>query len=215
MEPKVKEKHPQERLIQRPVPGRKGTGGILKQSLILTILCIGFFVFLYPLSIWAISKVAAPNGGEGKIVESNGRAVGFENVGQSFTEDRYFYSRPSAVEYDGGGSGGSNHGPSNPEHLAEVQGRIDAFLEKNPTVKREEVPAELVTASGSGLDPHLSPQGALVQVERVAHVRNLPVEQVRALVQEQVEAPLIGVLGPEKVNVLKLNVALDQLDTQR
>ncbi|MDX5421802.1 MAG: K(+)-transporting ATPase subunit C [Hymenobacteraceae bacterium] len=215
METKVKDKRVPERTVHRPAPERKGTGGILKQSLILTVLCIGFFVFLYPLSIWAIAKVAAPNGGEGKVVEANGRVVGFENVGQSFTEDRYFYSRPSAVDYDGGGSGGSNHGPSNPEHLAEVQARIDAFLEKNPTVKREEVPAELVTASGSGLDPHLSPQGALVQVERVASVRNLPLEQVRALVQEQVEAPFLGVLGPEKVNVLKLNLALDQLDAQR
>ncbi|MEJ8800706.1 K(+)-transporting ATPase subunit C [Pontibacter sp. H249] len=214
METKVKENRIQERQVQRPKPEKKGTGGILKQSLVLTVLCIGFFVFLYPLSIWAIAKVAAPNGGEGKQVVVNDRVVGFENVGQSFTEDRYFYSRPSAVDYNGGGSGGSNKGPSNPDYLAEVQDRIDAFLEKNPTVKREEVPAELVTASGSGLDPHLSPQGALVQVERVARERNLPVDQVRALVQAQIEAPFLGVLGPEKVNVLKLNVALDKLSAQ-
>ncbi len=193
----------------------KGTGNIMKQSLILTVWCIGFFVLLYPLSIWAIARMAAPNGGAGKQVTVNGRVVGYENVGQSFTEDRYFYSRPSAVAYNGGGSGGSNKGPSNPEYLAEVQERIDTFLEQNPTVKRKEVPAELVTASGSGLDPHLSPQGALVQIERIARVRHLPVEQVRALVQEQVEAPLLGILGPEKVNVLKLNVALDQLNAQR
>ncbi|QCR24908.1 K(+)-transporting ATPase subunit C [Pontibacter sp. SGAir0037] len=192
-----------------------GAGSILKQSLTLTVLCIAFFTFLYPLSIRIIAQVAAPNRGEGKVIEANGRVVGFENVGQSFTEDRYFYSRPSAVEYNGGGSGGSNKGPSNPEYLAEVQERIDAFMEHNPSVKREEIPAELVTASGSGLDPHLSPQGALVQVERIARVRNLPAEQVKALVQEQVEAPLLGILGPEKVNVLKLNVALDELSAKQ
>lgn len=211
METKVENKPVQTKYKQET----KGTGVILKQSLVLTALCIAFFTFLYPLSIWSIAKVAAPNAGEGKLVVANGRVVGFENVGQSFTEDRYFYSRPSAVDYNGGSSGGSNKGPSSPEYLAEVQERVDAFLEKNPTVKREDVPAELVTASGSGLDPHLSPQGALVQAVRVASVRNLPVEQVRNLVQQQVEEPLFGMFGPEKVNVLKLNLALDQLDAQQ
>lgn len=105
METNIKEKPVQERANRGASSQPKGTVNIMKQSLILTVWCIGFFVLLYPLSIWAIARMAAPNGGAGKQVTVNGRVVGYENVGQSFTEDRYFYSRPSAVAYNGGGSG--------------------------------------------------------------------------------------------------------------
>lgn len=167
------------------------------------VICAG----LYPLLIAGIGK-AAPNGGKGKTVEVNGKVVGYENVGQKFTEDKYFWGRPSAVDYNAAGSAGSNKGPSNPDYLQIVQDRIDTFLVHNPGVKKEEIPADLVTASGSGLDPHISPASAHVQVKRVASVRKLDETKVKSLVDRQIEK---SILGPSVVNVLKLNIELDKL----
>jgi K+-transporting ATPase ATPase C chain len=116
------------------------------------------------------------------------------------------------VDYNAAGSGGSNKGPTNQDYLnKDVKGRIDTFLKHNPTVKKADIPAELVTASGSGLDPDLSPEGAKVQAARIAKARGLSEQQVLALVDSHTEKPLLRLLGPEKVNVLKLNVALDEL----
>ena len=112
--------------------------------------------------------------------------------------------------YDAASSGGSNKGPTNPEYLAEVEARIDSFLIHHPYLKRSEVPAEMVTASGSGLDPNITPACAYVQVKRVAQARGLSEEAVRAIVDKSVEKPLLGLFGTEKVNVLKLNVALEE-----
>ena len=165
---------------------------------------------LYPLLIAGISKFA-PGGGKGETLTVNGKVVGYANEGQKFTADKYFWSRPSAVGYNAAGSGGSNKGPSDSAYLKGVQAAIDTFLVHNPGIKKEEVPADLVTASGSGLDPDISAQGALVQISRVAKVRNLASEQVLALVNSHIEKPLLGLFGPEKVNVLKLNIALDEL----
>jgi K+-transporting ATPase ATPase C chain len=137
--------------------------------------------------------------------------VGYANEGQKFTKDEYFWSRPSAVDYNAAGSGGSNKGPSNPDYLKQVEGRIQDFLKHNPGVTRAQIPAELVTASGSGLDPDLSPAGAQVQVARVAKARGLSADQLTKLVDEHTEKPMLGLFGPAKVNVLKLNVALDEL----
>ncbi|MFI5156025.1 MAG: potassium-transporting ATPase subunit C, partial [Chitinophagales bacterium] len=128
-----------------------------------------------------------------------------------FTQDKYFWSRPSAVAYNAAGSGGSNKGPTNPDYLKDVQSRIDSFLVHNPGIKKEEIPAELVTASGSGEDPNLSVMGALVQVSRIAKIRNLNEDNLKKLVASQTERPVLGLFGPEKVNVLKLNIALDAL----
>lgn len=179
----------------------------IKLTLILLVICAG----LYPLAIAAIGKLS-PGNGDGEIVRYKGRVVGFANVGQKFTKDQYFWSRPSAVDYNAAGSGGSNKGPSNPDYLnKDVQSRIDTFLKHNPTVKKENIPAELVTASGSGLDPDLSPAGAKIQAARVAKARGLSEQQVLALVDTHTEKPLLGLFGPAKVNVLKLNVALDEL----
>jgi K+-transporting ATPase ATPase C chain len=122
-----------------------------------------------------------------------------------------FWPRPSAVDYNAAGSGGSNKGPNNPDYLAEVKTRIDTFVLKNPTVKRSEVPSELVTASGSGLDPNISVEGAKVQVDRIAKTRNIDKQKVLEVVTKNTEKPLLGILGPEKINVLKLNIALDQI----
>jgi len=141
----------------------------------------------------------------------NGKVVGYANIGQKFTEDKYFWGRPSAVDYNAAGSAGSNKGPSNPDYLKQVQGRIDSFLVHNPAVKKEEIPAELVTASGSGLDPDLSPSGAKVQVKRIAAIRKLDNAKLISLINLQTEKPLLGLFGPSKVNVLKLNIELDKL----
>ena len=165
---------------------------------------------IYPLVVAVIAKLA-PGGGNGVTVSANGKVVGYDLVGQKFTEDRYFNSRPSAVDYNAAGSGGSNKGPSNPDYLKTVQTRIDTFLVHNPGIDKNSIPAELVTASGSGLDPDLSPAGALVQVNRIARVRGISAERLTTLVNEHTEGPLLGVFGPSKVNVLKLNVALDAL----
>lgn len=178
----------------------------IKLTLVLIIVCAG----IYPLLIAFVSKLA-PGGGKGETISVNGKVVGFAKVGQKFTEDKYFQGRPSAVDYNAAGSAGSNKGPSNPDYLKMVQDRIDTFLVHNPGVKKEDIPAEMVTASGSGLDPDLSPASAYVQVKRIAAVRGLPEDKVKSLVETHVEKPLFGMLGPAKVNVLKLNVALDEL----
>ena len=132
-------------------------------ALRLTLICIVVFMGLYTLLIWVVAQ-AAPNNGKGETVSVNNKVVGYKLEGQSFTDDKYFNSRPSAVGYNAAGSGASNKGPSNPDYLKDVQNRIDTFLVHNPSVKKEDIPSELVTASGSGLDPDLSPQGAYVQV---------------------------------------------------
>ena len=179
-------------------------------ALILTLVFIAVLGGLYPLLIAGIAKFA-PGGGKGETLTVNGKVVGYANEGQKFTLDKYFYSRPSAVGYNAAGSGGSNKGPSDSAYLKGVDAAIDSFLVHNPTVKKEEIPADLVTASASGLDPNISVQGALVQVNRIAKVRSVAPDKVLALVNAHVEKPLLGILGPEKVNVLKLNIALDEL----
>ena len=163
----------------------------------------------YVLVLRGISAVAGPNGGEADVVTLDGQVVGAANVGQRFTDVRYFWSRPSAVDYNGGGSGGSNKATTNPEYLAQVEERVDAFLAAHPYLSREEVPAEMVTASGSGLDPDISPRGAEVQIRRVAEARGMSVEEVKRIVDSVTEGPWLGLFGTSKVNVLKLNVALD------
>lgn len=165
---------------------------------------------LYPLLIAAIAKIA-PGQGKGETISVNGKVVGYKNIGQQFTADKYFQGRPSAVGYNAAGSAGSNKGPSNPDYLLTVQARIDSFLVHNPDVKKEDIPAEMVTASGSGLDPDISPAAAYIQVKRVAAARKLDDNVVKTLVAKHVEEPLLGILGPEKVNVLKLNIELDKL----
>ncbi len=179
-------------------------------ALRLTFVLIIITAVIYPLIVSGIAKLA-PGGGEGVKVEAGGRVVGYAAIGQAFTEDRYFNSRPSAVDYNAAGSAGSNKGPSNPDYLKTVQTRIDTFLVHNPGVDKADIPAELVTASGSGLDPDLSPAGAKIQIARIAKVRNLSTDRLNELVAQHTEGPLLGLFGPSKVNVLKLNVALDEL----
>jgi potassium-transporting ATPase KdpC subunit len=176
-------------------------------ALRLTAICIILFCIVYPALIWAVAQ-ASPGKGKGETILKNGKVIGYEKIGQSFTEDRYFNSRPSAVNYNAAGSAGSNKAPSNADYLKEIQARIDTFLVHNPEVKREQIPVELVTASGSGLDPHLSPAGAKIQLDRIAKIRNISKEKVEQLVNQHIES---SVTGPDVVNVLKLNLALDEL----
>jgi len=180
-------------------------------ALKLTLVFIVLRSVLYPLLLAAIGRLT-PGQGRGQTISVKGKVVGYANIGQRFTEDKYFWSRPSAVGYDAAGSGGSNKGPSNPDYLKDVEVHIDTFLAHDPGVRKEDIPAELVTYSGSGLDPDLSPAGAKVQVKRVGKARGISEEKLNALVDRYTEGPFLGIFGPAKVNVLKLNVALDQID---
>lgn len=175
----------------------------------LTVITIIFFCVIYTGIVWAIAQLA-PNHGKGEIITHKGKTY-YANMGQSFTEDKYFNSRPSAINYNAAGSCGSNKGPSNPDYLAQVQARIDTFMAHNPTVKKADIPSELVTASGSGLDPNISLEAAEVQIDRIAKARNISKELIQQLIKNQTEKPVLGMFGPEKLNVLKLNLALDNL----
>src|SRR5678816_3655290 len=159
----------------------------LKLTLVMIILC----AVLYPLLIAGIGRLA-PGGGKGKTLSVNGKVVGYELLGQKFTDDKYFWGRPSAVDYNAAGSAGSNKGPSNPDYLKTVQDRIDAFLVHNPGIDKKEIPSELVTASGSGQDPDLSPVAAYIQVKRIAAVRHISEEKIKSLVNQHVQKPLLG-----------------------
>ena len=186
-----------------------GKTNIVKSIKITLVFCAFLSVF-YIFVLWFFARVAGPNGGNAEVLTLNGRVVGAANVGQTFSQDIYFWGRPSAVDYNGAGSGGSNKATTNPDYLAEVEARIDTFLVKHPYLQRSEVPSEMVTASASGLDPHISPAGAAVQVQRVAQARGMSVEEVRAIVDACTEGPLFGLFGTPTVNVLKLNIALDE-----
>ena len=185
---------------------------LLKSIKITLVFCVFFSVF-YILVLWLFAQVAGPNRGNAEVVTLNGKVVGAANVGQTFTEEKYFWGRPSCAGdgYDATSSAGSNKGPTNPEYRAEVEARIDTFLIHHPYLARKDVPAEMVTASASGLDPDITPQSAYVQVKRVAQARGMDVEEVRRVVDKAVEKPLLGIFGTEKVNVLKLNIALEEL----
>jgi K+-transporting ATPase ATPase C chain len=160
----------------------------------------------YPLLVTAIAQVAFPVKAKGSLVVQNGRVVGSRLIGQPFSDPKYFWGRPSATSpmpYNGAASSGSNQGPTNPALKEAVESRIKALGGTTP------VPADLVTASGSGLDPHISPAAAEYQISRVSKARNLPEERLRALVQQHTEGRQLGVLGEPVVNVLELNLALD------
>jgi K+-transporting ATPase ATPase C chain len=181
----------------------------LFKAIRLTIVLLIVFSGIYTAIVFGAAQLVSGKG-KGDMILANGKQY-YTNIGQSFKEDRYFQGRPSAVNYNAAGSGGSNKGPSNKEYLDLVQGRIDSFLVHNPGVTKAQVPVELVTASGSGLDPDISSKAAMVQVQRIAAIRNIPVETLTLLIKEHTQKPLLGILGPEKINVLRLNVALDQI----
>ena len=177
---------------------------------------------VYPLAMTGIAKVILPRQAEGSLFEHDGKVIGSALIGQEFKSDKYFHGRPSATSapdpndaaktvpapYNAGNSGGSNLGPSNKALVERVQADIDALKKENPS---EPVPIDLVTTSGSGLDPDISPEAAYFQVPRVAKVRNLSEERVRQLVNEHIQERFLGILGEARINVLQLNIALDGL----
>lgn len=183
----------------------------LKQSLILTFITIVLFGVMYPLMLWGIGTVTMPNKSEGSPIIENGKTIGFENIGQNFTDDKYFWGRPSAVNYNAASTGGSNKGPTNPDYLSGVQANIDSFMVHNPGIKKSDIPSELVTASGSGIDPNITVKGALIQIPRIAKTRKISEDKLKQLVAQFTEKPSLGFLGIERINVLKLNIALDKI----
>lgn len=183
-------------------------------------LWFGFTLLLglaYPLGMTALAQWIFPAQANGSLLYQGERVVGSRLIGQPFETADYFWSRPSAVAYNGAGSGGSNLGPLNPELPRQIAARLaqlapGAASERSPGQQGAGlVPVDLVTSSGSGVDPHLSPAAVYYQVARVAAARQLPVAQVEALVTRQIELPALGVLGEPVVNVLALNLALDEL----
>lgn len=182
----------------------------IKSSILITLAFCVFFSVFYIFPEWVFAKIAGPGHGNAEVMYLDGDTVGAANVGQAFVSDTFFWSRPSAVDYAANGSGGSNKGATNPEYLAEVESRIENFLAHHPYLTRKDVPAEMVTASGSGLDPHITPYCADIQVKRVAKNRGLSESEVQAIVDEFKEEPLLGLFGTSRVNVLKLNVALQE-----
>ena len=168
---------------------------------------------IYPLLVTGIAQGMFPAQANGSLVERDGKAVGSALIGQPFSDPKYFWSRPSAtapMPYNAGASSGSNQGPRNPALADAVKGRVEALQKADPDNKAP-VPVDLVTASSSGLDPHISPAAAEYQAGRVAKVRGLAPEKVRALVAEHTEGRQLGFLGEPRVNVLRLNLTLDAL----
>lgn len=185
----------------------------LRQVIVLHFATVILFALVYPLMIWALGQAVFSRQSEGLPIIENGKIVGLENVGQKFTSPKYFWGRPSAVDYNASSTAGSNKGPTNPEYLETVKQRIDAFLASNPEVKRSDIPVDLITASGGGLDPHITPRAAYIQIRRIAKERNIRETQLKALVEQHTERPLLGLIGPSaRVNVLKLNLDLDNLN---
>ena len=172
--------------------------------------------FIYPLVVTGIAQVIFPGKANGSIIAKNGKAVGSDLLGQQFEDPKYFWGRLSATTpypYNGGSSSGSNLGPNNPDLMKAVQARIQALREADPG-NTAKIPVDLVTASGSGLDPHISPAAAAYQVQRVAKLRGMDEAKVSALVAANTEGRQFGFLGEPVVNVLKLNLALDDLGKQ-
>ena len=192
----------------------------IRPAIVLLVLLTAITGLVYPLAMTGIAGAIFPVQAQGSLIEKDGKVIGSSLIGQVFANDKYFHGRPSATvtpdpkdpsknidaPYNAANSGGSNLGPTNKALIDRVKGDVDKLKEENPNAA---VPIDLVTTTGSGLDPHISPEAALFQVPRVAKARNLPEDRVRRLVNEQIEGRFLGLFGEPRVNVLALNLALD------
>lgn len=195
----------------------------------MTIVLLLICGLLFPLLLTGLSKVFFPSQAAGSLVTVDGQVVGAKNVGQEFTEDYYLWGRPSAYHYNtyveqedgtqtyndgsefaGLSSGSNNYAPSNPALTERVEADLETFLEKNPEVKEEDIPTDLLTASGSGLDPHISPDSAEIQIPRIVEASGLSEEEVREIIDRNTEGKTLGVFGEDKVNVLLVNIEIAQ-----
>lgn len=186
---------------------------LMRQAVVLLLLLTAITGLAYPFAVTGIAQLVFPHRANGSLVQRDGKPVGSALIGQSFTDPKYFWGRPSATtpqSYNGTASGGSNLGPTNPALRDAVKQRIAALRAADPG-NQAPVPVELVTASGSGLDPDISPAAALYQSNRVARARGLPPDDVRALIYRYTQGRQFGVLGELRVNVLELNLALNRL----
>jgi K+-transporting ATPase ATPase C chain len=191
----------------------------IRPAIVLVIALTVITGLVYPFVMTGIAGVIFPYQAQGSLIEQDGKVIGSTLIGQEFTSDKYFHGRPSVAPdpndstktvpapYNAANSGGSNLGPTNKALVERVQGDVDKLKQENPS---SPVPIDLVTTTGSGLDPHISPAAALFQVPRVAKARNMPEDRVRQLVDEHVEGRTLGFLGEPRVNVLALNLALDR-----
>ena len=197
----------------------------LRQSVVVTLILLLLCGFVFPVLLSGISALIFPGQANGSLVYADGRAIGSANVGQDFTEPYFMKGRPSAYNYNtyyedeqgvrryndgsefaGLGSGSNNYAPSNPALTERVEADIEAFLEANPDVKREDIPADLMSASGSGLDPHITPESARIQIPALAAASGLSEEELERIVEKHTEGRLLGIFGEETVNVLGVNL---------
>ena len=200
-----------------------------RQAVSVTVVLMHICGLLFPCLLTGLSSVLFPHQAGGSLISVNGTAVGAEHVGQEFTQDCYMWSRPSAYHYNvytesedgrkyyndgtefgGLASGSNNYAPSNPALVERVEADMEAFLAKNPDVEREDIPTDLLTASGSGLDPHISPESAQIQLPRIAQASGLSEESLQEIVNRNTTGKLLGVFGEETVNVLKVNIEIAQ-----
>ena len=183
----------------------------LRKAVLFTVVTIFMLGGGYNLLLIGIGRTVFPAQAEGSLIRrADGTVVGSRLIAQKFAKAEYFHSRPSGVDYNAASTGGTNYGPSNPDHLKAVRERLDAVIAEDG-VAASDVPSELVTASGGGLDPHIPPRAAELQAARVARARNVDVERVRALIAQHTEPPTFGFLGRARVNVLELNLDLDEV----
>jgi K+-transporting ATPase ATPase C chain len=181
----------------------------IKQGILFTVVTMVLLGGVYHLVLWGVGRALFPAQAEGSLIRrGDGTIVGSRLIAQQFARPEYFQPRPSGVDYNAASTGGTNYGPSNPDHLKAVRERLEATMQQE-RVPAAAVPSEMVTASGGGMDPHIPPAAAELQARRVAAARAVPIEQVRGLVRDHIEPPLFGFLGRARVNVLELNLALD------
>lgn len=213
------------RVTEGSFPSRKAEAMSVKTLLrelrasIAAIVVLGIVLCgVYPLVVWGIGQLAFPDQANGSLIQRDGKTIGSRLIGQNFTGKQYFHPRPSAagdVGYDAANSGGSNLGPLSQKLSDQVKERIEAYISENSLAPGTKVPADAVTASGSGLDPHISVANAELQVARVARERGVPVEEVENYIRQFTEGPQLGFLGDPAVNVLGINLALDARERKK